>query len=250
MNIRGERILIFGDSLSHHGADSDPEIWDVDAGSTRSSSQPGDLLASLLREQGAAAVRVNARVGRSAPGFFSQEAASSLLASDARFRPTRVIVMLGTNDLGLDPTVDAQALRQIRSAYQQMGAREVIAIGPPIFADSTLNAQSAQVYQTLRQVFGRVVDARPLSSVFGRAGVHFQPAAARLFANQLLGAIRPTALTVTTSGLSQGAKVVLGTTAIAGLAGLGWLSWRLARSASAASLSRRRSRRYAKRQDQ
>jgi hypothetical protein len=64
MNVVGERIVIFGDSLSHHGADDAPEIWDVNAGSNRASSAPGDILASMLLEAGAQAVRIdaNARV--------------------------------------------------------------------------------------------------------------------------------------------------------------------------------------------
>lgn len=97
MNVNGERVIIFGDSLSHQ-VDSAPEIWNVDQASGRISSQPGDLLASMLAEQGAA-VRVNACAGRSAHNFFGQtsqtrpincrENAQALLASDAAFKPGR-----------------------------------------------------------------------------------------------------------------------------------------------------------------
>lgn len=191
MHIHGERIIIFGDSLTHHGDDSAPEIWDVDQGSQRSSAQPGDLLASLLFEQGAV-VRTNANVSRSALNFwntphprFQQRSPEDLISSDRLFKPSLVFVMLGTNDIGLNLSTDAAAMQRIREAYRAMGA-EVWAIGPPVFA--ALN--SDPVYNMLRSVFGadRVIDARPLSATVNRAkdGVHFQPAGAVSLAANLL----------------------------------------------------------------
>jgi len=199
MKISGERIIIFGDSLSHHGDDNAPEIWDVDQGSSRITSQPGDLLASLLAEQGAV-VRIDANVGRSAHNFWYQPHPrfqftdpQDLFASDRLFAPTLVFVMLGTNDIGLNLAIDAQDMQRIRDAYLRMGARDVWAIGPPIFANASMNAQAEPVYGMLRNVFGadHVIDARPLSSTTNRArdGVHFQPASAANFAYGLLDAI-------------------------------------------------------------
>lgn len=191
MHIRGERIIIFGDSLTHHGADNGPEIWDVNAGSARPSSAPGDLLASLLAEDGASAVRTNARVGRSAANFYERENATALLASDRAFRPTKVVVMLGTNDIGRDPAKTANAMAGIRSAYEGMGA-EVWAIGPLTYNNAALNAQSASVAQIMGNVFGgRFIDGRPLSVQTARAGdgVHFRPDSARQTALNLQRAL-------------------------------------------------------------
>jgi len=192
MNVSGERVLLFGDSLSHHGSDGDPEIWDVDAGSDRLASAPGDLLASMIAEAGATAVRIDANVGRSAHNFwntpharFQQNDPASLIASDQQFAPTKVIVMLGTNDAD-SGAIDPAAMAQIRDSFPT--ATEILAIGPPIFADANLNAKVDQVYAMLNDVFGgNVIDARPLSSTDNRAGdgVHFQPQGASDFATQL-----------------------------------------------------------------
>jgi lysophospholipase L1-like esterase/GNAT superfamily N-acetyltransferase len=199
MDVVGERILIFGDSLTHHGADAAPEIWDVDVGSGRASSAPGDLLASMLLEQGAQAVRTNANVGRSAHNFWAGNArrqlhsAQELIASDQAWGPTKVIVMLGTNDAD-SGAINADAMAAIRDAYAAMGA-EVWAIGPPVFVDPTLSAKADRAFAMMSDVFGdRLIDARPLSSTVGRAGdgVHFQPVAAQQFALQLASALATT----------------------------------------------------------
>jgi lysophospholipase L1-like esterase len=192
VNVQGERILLFGDSLSHHGLDSDPEIWDVNQGSTRASSAPGDLLASMLWENGAQGVRIDANVSRSAPNFWTGGAryqfhtGVDLISSDQVFSPTQLVVFLGTNDLGLDPTADANAFTQIRQAFPNA---EAWAIGPPIFADANRNAQAQVVYSTLQNVFGadHVIDSRLISSTDNRTadGVHFQAAGAVPFAQNL-----------------------------------------------------------------
>jgi lysophospholipase L1-like esterase len=197
MNLRGERVLIFGDSLAHHGAMDAPEIWDVNLGATRSSGAPGDLLASLIRDQAAAAVRTNANVGRSAKNFWTApnrrqtRPASVLLASDQAWRPTKVIIMLGTNDADIG-AMDRASITKIRDAYEAMGA-EVLAIGPPVFADARMTANTAKVYAVLQAAFpGKVIDARPLSATTGRAGdgVHFTAAGAKAFALKLLLAVQ------------------------------------------------------------
>jgi hypothetical protein len=98
---------------------------------------------------------------------------------------------------------------------------EAWAIGPPIFADATRNAQANDVYTMLQNVFGAdyVIDARPLSTTVDRAGdgVHFQPSSAKNFAfalaNQLL-ATNPIGILKT---------VLLGVAGIAGLIGAGLL---------------------------
>lgn len=220
MNVAGERILIFGDSLSHHSSDGAVETWDVDAGSDRNSSAPGDLLASMLLEQGAQAVRIDANVGRSAHNFWAgtsrhqYHSASDLIASDQEFAPTKVIVMLGTNDAD-SGAIDQAAMQAIKDAYAAMGA-EVWAIGPPVFADPNLNAKADQVYAMMSEVFGnRLIDARPLSSTEGRAGdgVHFRPDAAKLFAQNLAQAV----LTAKALKLWLGLVVGLGITGALGL---------------------------------
>jgi lysophospholipase L1-like esterase len=188
MDVRGQRILIFGDSLSHHGPDAGPEIWDVDTGSNRASGQPGDLLASMLLEQGASAVRVNARVGRSAHNFFGRENFQALLGSDQAFMPTKVFVVLGTNDIGLNLDVDKQAMTKIRDFYKGLGA-DVWAIGPFAYANDQLTQQALPVIEMMQSVFGknRYIDPRPITAMVGRArdGVHFGGDAARVTAQGL-----------------------------------------------------------------
>ena len=183
MRVSGQRIVVFGDSLSKHGHDSSPEIWDVNQGSNRASSSPGDLLASMLAEQGAEAVRVNARVGRSAWNFFQRENSAQLLASDAHFRPTRVVIMLGTNDVGLGQIPDREAFIKLRDSYAAMGA-EIWAIGP--FANTSLDqAGVARVVEAMRGVFGRqFIDGREISQIVrpGRDGLHYDQVGARQLA--------------------------------------------------------------------
>lgn len=216
MNIRGERVIIFGDSLSKHAHDSSPEIWDANVGSARQSSAPGDLLASLLLEQGAQAARVNARVGRSAWNFWQREPVQQLIASDAAFRPTRVLVMLGTNDAdsGVAPDKDREAFQAIKDQYTAMGA-EVYAIGP--FLSSIDAGKVEQTVQVMKSVFGmRFIDGRPLSQLAQRAGdgVHYTQVGARTLALALADAvmskISPTSIwnTVGLGLLGIGAVVV------------------------------------------
>lgn len=212
MNARGERIIVFGDSLSHHSSDSAPEIWDVDQGSQRQSSQPGDLLASLLAEQGAAAVRVNARVGRSAHNFFGREDAQGLLASDQAFAPTKVVVILGTNDIGLNLAVDAQDMQRIKDLYEAMGA-EVWAIGPVTYNDQNLNAQAPGVVDMMQGIFGsRFIDGRPLSVQTGRAGdgVHFGSDSARATAIAFASALSITSSIFNWKTVAIGALLLVG----------------------------------------
>lgn len=191
MNVRGERIIIFGDSLSHHGGSSAPEIWDVNASSARQSSAPGDLLGSFLLEQGAEAVRINARVSRSAWNFWQRENASALLASDRAFRPTKVIVILGTNDAdsGVALDKDQAAFTEIRDQYQDMGA-EVYAIGP--FLSAIDAGRIENTVGVMKRVFGmRFIDGRPLSqlAVHSGDGVHYSTTGARTLALAMTDAI-------------------------------------------------------------
>mgnify|MGYP000997312859 CR=1 FL=1 len=188
MNVRGERIIVFGDSLSAHPGSA--EIWDVNAGSNRSSSAPGDLVASLLAEQGAQAVRVNARVSRSAWNFWGRENTAALLASDRAFAPTKVVVILGTNDVGLNAKLDSESFAKLRDAYKAMGA-EVWAVGP--FANTALPpAGVEQVVATMHDVFGsRFIDGRPISVLIhpGGDGVHYPAASARALALAITDAV-------------------------------------------------------------
>jgi lysophospholipase L1-like esterase len=198
MNARGERILIFGDSLTHPGQDSDPAIQAITAGSGRAASAPGDLLGSILLEQGAAAVQADAKVGRSALSFFQAEPSAQLLAADQAFAPTKVVIMLGTNDTSRDLVGTEQMLARLRDAYRGMGA-EVWAIGPMtyFYSGDALNGPAAAVLAAMQRVFGkdRTIDARPLSADLstgaGRAsdGIHFTSSGAAVLAPRLASAL-------------------------------------------------------------
>lgn len=206
--VDGERVLIFGDSLSHPGSDAGPTIIDIngDPGSA-SSSAPGAVLGARLLAgtdtggQRAQAVRLNARVGRSARSFLFREDGASLLARDKAWKPTKVIVMLGTNDIdrGIGVTALAQtkdALGQIRDMYRGLGA-EVVAIGPPAYRNPKYTKSAPAMLAAIREVFGadRVLDAQPLTSGAARSkdGVHFTQAGAALAGKQLAQALTASA---------------------------------------------------------
>lgn len=233
MDVKGQRILIFGDSLTaRNGA---PAQVDVTEPLPRTSSSPGDLLASWLLAAGAAAVRLDARVGRSAWNFWQREDTKALLAGDLAWRPTLVIVWLGTNDIGLNLTKDRQALERIRDAFTAVGAK-VIGIGPPAFAIAHLAEGTPAVLEMHRRVFGpAVIDARPLSQdlLTGGArtgdGVHFTAAGASALAPRLAQAVlaltdvplRPSKIW---KPLGWGFGITLGLGAVVG--GLVWVSRR------------------------
>lgn len=199
MDPRGRRILVFGDSLTHRGARTAPDGVPALPLANRTGT-PGDLLASYLLTAGAAAVRINGRVSRSAVNLWkgnNGENGAAVVATEAGARPDFVIIMLGTNDLGMGATADAAAFQRLRDAFASYGA-EVVAIGPPAFARADLNAKAVTVYQTLARVFGtnNVIDARPLSAdvvtpAQGRAGdgIHFAGSGASKVAARLAQAV-------------------------------------------------------------
>lgn len=209
MNARGERILIFGDSLTQHASGGNP-IWDVNTGPQRSSAAPGDLLASLLLDQGAAAVRTNALVSRSAFNFWTREDAAKLIAADLAWRPTKIVFVLGTNDVGLAAAPDETAFVRLRDAYAPAKA-EIWAIGP--FTSKLPAAGVARVVATMRKVFGsRFIDGRPLSAMIspGSDGVHYTPTSARLLALNLAEALLAASPVKPWVGAAIGAAVVVG----------------------------------------
>lgn len=255
MNVAGERILIFGDSLSHSGPDAGPTIIDVRAGDRSGtapalSSAPGAVMAAhLLEDLQAQAVRIDARVGRSARSFFINEDASNLIANDVAFRPTKIVIMLATNDIdnGVSSAAIArtiQDLTRIKQAYRdKLGNVEIFAIGPPTYQDARYTQGAPIMLDALRTVFGadRTIDARPLTAVAGRAsdGVHFTQPGAVIAGKQLAVALTtpPDALTTDTSA---GAKIAIGVVAVVGLVGLSWLVLRAARRAAQAPFGKRR----------
>jgi hypothetical protein len=154
----------------------------------------------MLLEQGASAAQIDAKIGRSAISFVYNEPVNDLVAADAAFQPTKVIVMLGTNDLGRDLGNTQQAMTQIRDAYAGMGA-EVWAIGPMTYVgrSESMNALAPDVFSVMQNVFGadKTIDARPLSVLEGRTGdgVHFTYAAALPTAQALAQALTSTSST-------------------------------------------------------
>jgi lysophospholipase L1-like esterase len=122
---------------------------------------PGQVMASKL---GAGEVRVNARVGRSANNFWAREDTAKQLAEIRAWQPDTVIVVLGTNDIGLSMKADGQKMREIKTALEQGGA-EVWAFGPPSFPAGTREANGvAPVVTMMRDVFGaQFIDLRPIT---------------------------------------------------------------------------------------
>jgi len=208
----GKRILVFGDSLSHVGPDAGPAQVDISA--TGRYSSPGALLAQRLLAGGASAARVNARIGRSAHNFWGRESTRDMIHSDHAWKPDVVLVMLGTNDLGLSMSVDGDDMARIRDFYSGTGV-EVWGIGPPSFASADLQGKTDAVVEMMRKVFGdRFIDARPLTSDLTNSamrtsdGVHFKQAGAEVFAGRLADAT-PRAGSSSTA-LLLGVALVLG----------------------------------------
>ncbi len=221
MDPRGKRILIFGDSLTHRGGRDAPDGVPALPG-PRSSGTPGDLLATHLLTHGAAAVRINGRVSRSAVNFWRDnngEVGADVIASEASARPDIVIFFLGTNDLGLNPAADEAAFRRLAASFP---TAELWALGPPAFARADLTRSAETVYTTLRRVFGdrRVIDLRPLTPATGRTrdGVHFTSQGAAALAAAIVAAlitgglpapvVPPQAWGVTAAGVGVAAAAV------------------------------------------
>lgn len=173
-DVRGKRILVFGDSLSS-GA-----------------SSPGGEMAAVLGTYGAT-VQVNARIGRSAHNFWTREDHAAQLAAVKAFRPQLVIVELGTNDIGLAMSVDRDQMQRLRGALAVDGA-EVWAFGPPAFrSEMGMDEGAAEVATMMLSVFGnRFMDLRRLtrdmvSSTGGRAadGVHFTSSGGKVLGKRM-----------------------------------------------------------------
>jgi lysophospholipase L1-like esterase len=155
MDIAGASVLIIGDSLS---------------------ATPASPGAAFGRELGAAGadVTVNGRVSRSAYNFFTREGGAEQLVAAAAAKPTVVFVMLGSNDIGLNMSVDAGYMMRIRDAFPDA---EVWGIGPPTFPASAAryHAGAAKVVTMMRDVFGqRFIDLRPLTADMVPAGSRFR----------------------------------------------------------------------------
>jgi lysophospholipase L1-like esterase len=174
-SVEGKRVVIFGDSLSSGAA------------------SPGGVLGSHLNAKGAT-VKINARVGRSAHNFYGREDTVGQLREIDTFAPHIAIVGLGTNDIGLSLSVDQAKMTQLRDSLARAGATEVWAIGPPSFADATLERGAGSVVDMMRRVFkDRFIDARPLTAdmtTAGRTGdgVHFTKDGGSRLGSRLAGA--------------------------------------------------------------
>lgn len=217
MNVRGERIIVFGDSLTQHTG-SVP-IWDVDQGPQRNSAGPGDLFASMLLDQGAEAVRLNAKGGRSGYNFWTVEPGAQLIAADVAWKPTKIVFVMGTNDVGMTAGPDLAAYQRIYNGYKASGA-EMWVIGP--FLNRQDATQREVVYQTLRNVFGanHVIDGRELTKIIapGADGIHYNTTGARALALNMTDAITSASAVRGWIGIAIGAAVVVGGALIYGLA--------------------------------
>jgi hypothetical protein len=209
MNARGERILIFGDSLTQHTGRV--PIWDVDQGSNRNHAGPGDVLASLLLEQGASAVRVNAKGGRSGYNFWTVEPGAALIANDLNWKPTKIVFVMGTNDVGMTQGPDQAAYQKIYNGYKASKA-EMLVIGP--FLNRQDAGQREVVYNTLRNVFGakNVIDGRQLTVNIppGNDGIHYTTSGARNLGLSMADALLRFKGPQAWLGLAIGAAVVVG----------------------------------------
>lgn len=184
MDPRGRTILIIGDSLS------------------AAASAPGGVLAAELRRRGAAEVRVDAQVGRSAVNLWTgtNGETGASIAAEANRRPDIAVIFLGTNDAasGVAAAADEAGFRRIVGSFAPGTAWW--AVGPPAFPQRPdIEARAVPVYATLARVFGaaQVLDARPLTPAAGRTrdGVHFTRAGAKTFGQAIAAALAPETVT-------------------------------------------------------
>jgi len=164
-DVRGKKIAIVGDSLSS------------------GQFSPGAVMASNLK--GAAAVKINARVGRSANNFYGREDHAAQLADLRAWEPDIVIVVLGTNDIGLNMKVDGQKMAALRDGLAAGGA-DVWAFGPPSFPAGREREGAPAVKAMMSKVFtGRFIDLQPLTADLTTSahrtsdGIHFTAAGGR-----------------------------------------------------------------------
>lgn len=190
-----DRILVFGDSLTHRGANDAPSVVNVTEGSNRGSGSPGDLLVSKLLEANVVnAGRIDAKVGRSALSFFQIEPADQLISDDLAWQPSLVVIMLGTNDMDRDLAGGAGSMTRLKALLSSKGA-EVWAVGPPWFPSASNNAKAAAAFAMMSSVFGdRLIDLRPLTMDMSGSyrtgdGIHFQPAGAQIVSSRLATAL-------------------------------------------------------------
>lgn len=241
MNIRGERILILGDSLSALPPYTTTAATIVDLLPGTTANSPGSVLGKQLLANGAQAVRVNARVGRSAISFMNLEKGLGQIASDiAAFKPTKVIVFLGTNDIDRGVTADAlartsSAMRGIRDAFKLAGA-EVFALGPPSYNQARYTTGAPAVLATMQNVFGadHTLDLRPFAPTAQRTGdgVHFTAAGAHAIAPEIAVALAALGAATPIASTSPGVKIALGVAGVAGFVGVTWLALYIAKRAA------------------
>lgn len=175
-SVRGKTVVIVGDSLS---------AGDI---------SPGHHFAQRLRQQGAAKVVVNARVGRSAWNFYKREDVDQQLLAIAAVHPDLAIVILGTNDIGLSMPLDQARMVTLRDQLAHTGA-QVWAFGPPAFPPgSREEGGSAEVMTMMHTVFGdHLLDLRALTRDMTKAGaggrssdgVHFTAAGGKTVGDRM-----------------------------------------------------------------
>lgn len=208
----GERIYLIGDSLS--------------AGT----QAPGYLLGSLLQGVGNS-VQVDATGGWAIsyfrgvksvfknPSVFRFQAsepprgairrtilaghpiaqvAGDIIRSAQAFAPSRVLLMLGTNDYEQSEKAIRGGLQALLGAF---GSR-LFGLGPPFFApdikDGAINTGAARVSSVMVDVLKEnYLDTRPLSGgltgkKFRTDGIHFTTLGAGLYAQNLFNALRGT----------------------------------------------------------
>ena len=212
-----KQVLIIGDSLSD------------------GTSTPGKLLAERLEAAGAQ-VRIQAKVGRSAYHFVTYQDGLRVVATEiAEHRPDLVLIILGTNDLSLGVQPTRSAFAKIKAAFDRAGI-PTYHVGPPAFAQTSLNTSAENIVKIGRELFGgRFIDARPmtqdiLTSAQGRAGdlIHFQPAGARAWAARLADALTravegPAVATEEPGGTRSRLYGFLGVGAVAALGALAFI---------------------------
>jgi lysophospholipase L1-like esterase len=204
MSIAGKHVLIIGDSLTAY----DPGLQAGPLSTKHSPPSPGVIFGAKLLAAGAASVRRNSRIGRSAYSLFNQarEHGDAQMKAEA-VKPTDVVVVfLGTNDLSVIDYHNGAGLTEkyMNRIKAYFPGKEFWTIGPPTCAyrnkdgvrdeSQYPNANAPTVIDVEKRVFGadRFIDARPLTADIltpaqGREseGVHFQASGAELFADRL-----------------------------------------------------------------
>jgi hypothetical protein len=247
MNIQGTDFTILGDSHTAW------ESKDMAAAGSGTINPMGRLIGGYLMDHGASHVRILGWRGLSGYHYIkydggAAELASQLTREDNAGKSKVLIVILGTNDIGLAAGPVEAAYAQIKQVADAAGA-ETWMVGPPMFpatqmiGDLNGNAGAAQVVDIEKKIFApRFIDSRPITKDIpaqDRAGIHFKLSGYTIWAAGILSAILSGGQSLPEAGMSTGKKVALVAAGVVATAAIGFAIFEISRGPTPSPARRR-----------